>query len=459
MLIVLLRKEFIMKNTAILIITLIILQTGFTNSQWLVQNTGANLNINSVDFVDADIGWAAGDNSKVYHTTNGGTTWTVITVPGNPVNFTNLVSKEIDKMWPGAKNMIFGTTNGGANWFSTFLGTHVTLGAMDEQGGNLYAAAYELNAAEDTIISANVYRSTNNGVNWLQLTKVMMNANGDPVHGVDVKLGMKFMSNDTGYIATVRGVYKTVNGGLNFIFLQTSPPSPKVVVAGSNNLSGTNTFFVGVDKPNKLEIYKSTNGGNTWLLLSEIPDPNDTKIFSAISCPNNTDKVYLSISNRGPGMNSVQDTSIYYSSNSGANWYYQTLPVTNIKVNSINFADANTGFIAGSGGTILKTTNGGTIAGIQQTSNEIPGQYELHQNYPNPFNPVTNIKFDIISNGDVKLVVFDIQGREITTLVNQELQAGSYNTDWNAANYPSGVYFYSLEINEFIQTKKMILIK
>jgi hypothetical protein len=451
------KKSFIIK--LFVIIVSLSVYCSFPSSQWIPQNPGTGMNINAVDFVNANTGWAAGDNSKIYRTTNGGANWVVITVPGNPVNFTHSVSKELDKMCPGSKNMIFGTTNSGANWFSTFLGTNTSLGAMDEQGGNLYAAYYQFNNAVDTIISANLMRSTNNGVNWIQINTIPMNAQGDPIHGVDIKLGMKFLSNDTGYIATVRGVYKTVNAGLNFTFLPNSPPSPKVVVAGSNNLSSTTTFYVGVDKPNKLEIHKSTNGGSSWLLLSNIPDPNDTKIFSAISCPVNTDKVYLTISNRGPGMNPVQDTSVYYSSNGGANWYYQTLPVTNIRVNSIDFPDASTGYITGANSTILKTTNGGSLVGVQPVSNEIPQQYGLHQNYPNPFNPVTNIKFDITSKGIVKLTVFDIQGLEILTLLNQELQAGSYKVDWNASGYPSGIYFYKLETEQFNQTKKMMLIK
>ncbi len=97
--------------------------------------------------------------------------------------------------------------------------------------------------------------------------------------------------------------------------------------------------------------------------------------------------------------------------------------------------------------------------GIQSISNEIPGQYSLSQNYPNPFNPVTNINFQMPKPGFVKLTVYDMLGREIETLVNKNLNAGTYNAEWNASNQSSGVYFYKLETSEFSEIKKMVLVK
>jgi hypothetical protein len=97
--------------------------------------------------------------------------------------------------------------------------------------------------------------------------------------------------------------------------------------------------------------------------------------------------------------------------------------------------------------------------GIEPISNEIPQRFELYQNYPNPFNPVTTLKFQIPKSDFVKLAIFDVTGREILILVNEELDPGIYETDWDANNYPSGVYFYSLTSGSFTQTKKMVLIK
>jgi uncharacterized delta-60 repeat protein len=105
--------------------------------------------------------------------------------------------------------------------------------------------------------------------------------------------------------------------------------------------------------------------------------------------------------------------------------------------------------------------------GIEPISNEVPNNFSLSQNYPNPFNPTTNIIFSIpqsvilsgAKNLLIELKIYDVLGKEIATLVNENLKAGTYKVDWNASNYPSGVYFYKLIADNFIDTKKMILVK
>ena len=100
-----------------------------------------------------------------------------------------------------------------------------------------------------------------------------------------------------------------------------------------------------------------------------------------------------------------------------------------------------------------------TPIGINQISNEVPDGFSLSQNYPNPFNPVTRIKFNIAKESSVSITVFDVLGRHISTLVNEKLAAGSYETEWSAVNMPGGVYFYKIETDDFTETKKMMLVK
>jgi len=97
--------------------------------------------------------------------------------------------------------------------------------------------------------------------------------------------------------------------------------------------------------------------------------------------------------------------------------------------------------------------------GISNIGTEIPDKYSLYQNYPNPFNPVTTIKFDIPSSSFASLKVFDINGREVAELVNQNLQAGKYQYSFDASNLSSGIYYFKLVSAEFTQIKKMILLK
>lgn len=101
----------------------------------------------------------------------------------------------------------------------------------------------------------------------------------------------------------------------------------------------------------------------------------------------------------------------------------------------------------------------GFVIGINQIANEIPTDYKLYQNYPNPFNPVTKIKFSIPIPEFVTIKIYDALGREVSTLVNDRVIAGVYSVDWDGAAYPSGVYFYSINSGNFIQTRKMVLIK
>ena len=90
---------------------------------------------------------------------------------------------------------------------------------------------------------------------------------------------------------------------------------------------------------------------------------------------------------------------------------------------------------------------------------EIPGEFSLSQNYPNPFNPVTNIKYSISSRQFVTLKVYDVLGNEIATLVNEELSAGEYEVEFDAAGLSSGIYIYRLQAGTFIETKRMMLLK
>ena len=99
------------------------------------------------------------------------------------------------------------------------------------------------------------------------------------------------------------------------------------------------------------------------------------------------------------------------------------------------------------------------IIGLSQTGTVIPIIYKLEQNYPNPFNPVTKIRFAIPGSSNVKLFVYDVTGRLVSELVNGELNAGEYETNFNAAEFTSGVYFYTMQAGNFKETKKLVIIK
>jgi photosystem II stability/assembly factor-like uncharacterized protein len=109
---------------------------------------------------------------------------------------------------------------------------------------------------------------------------------------------------------------------------------------------------------------------------------------------------------------------------------------------------------------------GDGLIGIKKISDIVPMQFALYQNFPNPFNPATTIKFNIMKHSEVKIIIYDILGRETAILVNKKMEAGKYEVQWNTNNFASGVYFYKMEVKQegssnidFVQTRKMVLLK
>jgi hypothetical protein len=99
------------------------------------------------------------------------------------------------------------------------------------------------------------------------------------------------------------------------------------------------------------------------------------------------------------------------------------------------------------------------LAFLKTDNSGLPVSYSLSQNYPNPFNPTTNIQYEIPKPGDVRLVIYDVTGREVRTLINERLEAGKYEVSFDGSALTSGVYFYMLQAVDFSETKRMILIK
>ena len=98
--------------------------------------------------------------------------------------------------------------------------------------------------------------------------------------------------------------------------------------------------------------------------------------------------------------------------------------------------------------------------GVITRINDLPIRYDLKQNYPNPFNPVTNISYSLPLSGNVSLVIYNLLGEEVSRLVDDiQLQAGDYNTSWDASNMTSGIYFYRLTAGDFVRMRKMVLLK
>ena len=148
----------------------------------------------------------------------------------------------------------------------------------------------------------------------------------------------------------------------------------------------------------------------------------------------------------------------------GMNWTLYTTSNSSLpdkEVNSIVIEENGNRWIGTAYGGVL-TYYQGKIVSVENytdTRYQIPDKYLLYQNYPNPFNPSTKIRFRISNSGFVSIKVYDILGREVTTLVNDEKPAGIYEVSFDASELSSGVYFYKLRTGNYIQTKKMVLLR
>ena len=248
-------------------------------------------------------------------------------------------------------------------------------------------------------------------------------------------LSVYFINYNTGWAVGGAGtILKTTNAGNNWV------PQSSGTTEGLNSVYFTDSntgWAVGGNGT----ILKTTNGGINWISQS-------SGTMEALN------SVYLTDSNTGWVVGGVG--TIIKTTNGGINWFQQTSGTTT-DLNSVHFTDSNTGWAGGEGGTILHTTNGGvTFIDNEPTQ---PTDFILSQNYPNPFNPSTVISYQLPVSSDVTINVYDILGNEIATLVDEYKPAGRYEAEFNASSLPSGVYFYQLKTSEFVQTRKMILMK
>jgi hypothetical protein len=124
-----------------------------------------------------------------------------------------------------------------------------------------------------------------------------------------------------------------------------------------------------------------------------------------------------------------------------------------------SFAVSGTNLFAGTRGGVWRRPLSDMITSVERLSTDLPTHFSLEQNYPNPFNPATTITFALPVKSFVSLKLFDALGREVETLLEEELSAGTYSKQWDASGSPSGVYFYRLQAGSFVETKKLILLR
>ena len=211
------------------------------------------------------------------------------------------------------------------------------------------------------------------------------------------------------------------------------------LVVHSLALSGTN-LYAGTGGSG---IFLSTNNGTSWMAINY-----GLSGYGVLS---------LLVS--GTNLFAGTDYGVFLSTNNGSRWMEVDSGLMNyIVVHSL--AVSGTNLFAGTGGSgVWRRPLSEMATSVERVSTDIPTLFSLSQNYPNPFNPATTISFSLPSRSFVTLKVFDILGKEVSTLVSQELPSGAYSRQWNATNISTGVYFYRLQAGTYSETKKLLLLR
>lgn len=393
---------------------------------WFIQQTFSPAqSLQTIRFWDANTGYTTaplynGSNFCIHKTTNAGVNWVDQNAGYTAMRFMAMYMVHPDTVYmSGNDGTIIKTVNGGANWTTVF--TEATL-----QLWGLYFTNSFTGYTSGS--SGRIMKTTNAGVNWVNLaspTATSLNS-------------IYFLNENTGFISGYAIALKTTNAGASWVNMNAP------FISGFENFREIYFF----DENNGLyvsdagRIGKTTNGGANWNI---IPSGTSESLFS------------VKFTDAMTGYACGNNGAIIRTTNGGDNWSTQTSPLNEI-LTDVWFTSPTTGYISTWSGKVLKTTNGG-LTFIAPISSEVPSSYSLGQNYPNPFNPATNIKFQVTKNELTTLKVYDILGNEVEALVSEMLTPGTYEVNWNASAYPSGIYFYTLSSGSFSQTNKMILVK
>jgi len=359
-------------------------------------------------------------------------------------------------------SQILASTDDGITWFTTKTGLARVIDAFSSCGSNLFIS----------LDDAGAYISTDYGSNWSQT-----NTTVEPYIKSFITCGSIFFAG-TWY----QGVYATTDYGVSWTQMDSGLANLYVNVLIENN----SNLFAGTSGGG---VYLSTNFGTSWTGVSKGIPAYYGYIDAMASVGTNI-------------FAGTYDIGVYLSTNNGANWTAARtgLPMYIATYDQIlAFAsDGNNLFAGTNGGGVCLTTDNGTswtnvsdglgclaihalavkdgylfagadssiwrrplseMTGITDKSNDLPVKFSLEQNYPNPFNPSTKITYSITQKAHVSLSIYNSLGQEVSKLVSQDMTPGVYTSEWNAAGFASGVYYYRITAGNFAQTRKLILLK
>ena len=416
-------------------------------------------------------GWVVGSAGIIIKTFDAGLNWEFQS-SGFTNNLNGMKFFDSQNGWiVGDKGLILKTTNGGDDWIklpevvsknlNSIDFVYLSRGVIVGQEATLLQSSDSGNSWQ---IDSSLRKKSNVNMNVVRADLVCTRVAGNAGELIEYKPYDDFGNKD--WFTTSFGSLRNVNS------VATAWDGRVGSLVGDGGLI---TFFIWADKNSIFTDFSISSQYNVKdVFYSTIKIAYAVGNFGVVLRANNSARFGIIAHLDVNQLNSVYflDTlkgfvagtagSLFKTTDGGQTW---TKIFTGIKnpIKKIYFADENTGRLIGENGMVLKTTNGGgsgTPVVVAENNSEIVEDFVLQQNYPNPFNPVTTISWNSSVSGWNNLKVFDILGREVATLVNEFKPAGSYSTQFKIdEQFASGIYLYQLKIGNVIQSKKMVYLR
>ncbi|MDZ7292991.1 MAG: T9SS type A sorting domain-containing protein [candidate division KSB1 bacterium] len=422
-------------------------------SQWALAQTNF-WEPSSGPLASSDIrAFAINSNGHVFAGTNGGGVFRSMNNGDNWTPFNaGLANLEIISLAINSSGHIFAGTNYGGvfrspdssdNWTVRNNGLtdkRVRALAINQSTGHIFAGT-----------PGGIFRSPDNGDNWTKINTGLTNK--------DVRsLVINPTTQDIFAGTSGGGVFHSTNNGDIWTAVNTGLPNSALVFALAINSSG-HVFAATGDG-----VYRSLDNGGNWAKVLDF----DGQTFYSLAINSTTQDIFAGSGHIG-GFPFFSDWGdVFRSTNNGESWTHVASGLADyVYALAINIE----GYIfAGTPEGGYRSTDNGqrwtliTFSTSVQAHERIPLEFGLHQNYPNPFNPSTTITYELPQAVEVKLVIFDLMGRHVRTLVNQRQPAGRYTITWDGRNeqgeaLASGVYLYQLRAGNFVQTRRMALVR
>lgn len=419
----------------------LILASGVLHAQnyWIRTPFSADVNLNKITYTDSTNFYIAADSGKIFRSSNAGQNWILTN--------TGILSNILD------------------------------IEFLDANTG--FAIAWEFGLTNPNFIGSIILKTTNAGQNWSTDYKVDTNTFYSKIY---------FTDNHNGLLSgTPMGILRTSNAGNNWTLDHIDSATFYDFPVRNFKTHGNLALACGGHIDIQGVIWRTTNNGVNWTAKGVSPEPlydihfyDENHIIAVggdfefgASMASTTDAglnwEYITFGQFGTAVSLAFripsegwmalgiGQSILYTLNSGKAW--TSFPTPNGEaIRDIKFSNKRTGLAVGEHGAILKFNT--DYVGISNNSLSLPVQTELNQNYPNPFNPETIISFRLQKAQFVSLKIYDMLGKEVKTLIEGMKIPGEHKVKFQANDISAGIYYYTLKTgNDFMETKKMVLIK